>query len=95
MNPPLQPYQILHRVCSYYGVTVGELEAKDAHKTIAKARRVAAWLLRKSGKSYDETGTVLHRHHTSIIFLCKTVERDRSSDASFARELEYLAKGIA
>ena len=54
------------------------------------ARAVAAHLLRKTGRSYQEVGAVLARHHSSARDLVINYRRRLSEDEAVAEELEKI-----
>lgn len=82
--------QIIERVAARYGLTVAELRSKDRHKSIARARHVAFWVLRQTRKmSFPELGRAMgKRDHTTAMNAVRSIEAKRLEDLELAAELE-------
>lgn len=65
--PPV--HDALIRVCVEHGVTMAELLSSSRKAKIVAARRKAARMLREEGKSWKKIGSILCRHHSTVMHL--------------------------
>jgi chromosomal replication initiation ATPase DnaA len=81
LDPSIAPETILFEVSVRFGVSPSQLLSKDRHKSIARARHVAAWLMRQTGLSFPEIGRALGgRDHTTAMNSVRRVEACLSTD---------------
>lgn len=66
---------IIRKVCDFFCIPSDILISSNRNSTVVNARRVTAILLRDFLKlPYPRIGTILNRHHTSIIHLISSKE---------------------
>lgn len=81
---------ILMNVTIRYGVTPTQIRSKDRHKSIARARHVAAWLMWRADMSYPEIGLALNRDRTSMMYAVKNVEAWLAKEPNQRAALEAM-----
>lgn len=87
------PARVLGEVSGRFGVSVAEILSKDRHKSIARARHVAAWLLRQTGMSYPEIGRALgKRDHTTAMASVERVEAGLAAEPQWRPTLEAMLR---
>ena len=70
----ITPHAVQLAVAQTYGITLDRLRRHDRHASIARARHVAMYLMRRlCGMSYPEIGRSLgNRHHATVMHgVCK------------------------
>jgi hypothetical protein len=79
----LRHYDALEGVCEAYRVNLTELCSNDRTRSLAEARHVACWILRKGCRlSYPVLGELMGgRDHTTIMSSVRWVEARRVSDS--------------
>ena len=83
---------ILAAVANIYGISVNDLHGRSRTKGIAEARALACYLAKRCTiLSYPEIGSVLGRHHTTIMALVDSAGRIARKDARFAEVLSGLS----
>lgn len=82
--------EVIHAVCSATGVPMGDLMSPRRHAPIARARHLAAWLMRRRGLRLEQIGRVLGRHHTTVVSSLRRV----ASDPDLRADAEALATEI-
>ena len=87
--------RILTAVAKKYGVAVEDLKSKKKTDSIAKARHIAVYIIRKlTTLSLDETGKIFGRDHSTALYSeQKTMDNIRTVK-NFERELNQLIKEI-
>lgn len=75
-----------------YGLDPSTLLSDARHKSVVKARQIAAWLMREDGLSYPTIGRALNRDHTTAIHSVRCVERDQMM-RTLARQLREQGAG--
>lgn len=77
--------EVLSGVFVAFNVTPWQLVVDDHHKSVALARHVGIWVLRRRlHLSYPELGRAFgDRDHTTCIHAFKKVERRRATDSAF------------
>ena len=77
-----------------FDVPSGSLVGRDRHKTVALARNVAMWLLRKQSepvRSYPELGRIFgNRDHTTVMAACLRIELRRLREPWFATFVDAI-----
>ena len=66
------PEELLSQVCFDAELSVGQVVRGGNTKTVVAARRRFAILAIRQGYSSVRIASVLHRHHTSVLYLTKT-----------------------
>lgn len=86
------PEFVLQTVADAYFVSVAQLCSKDRHQSIAQARLVAYWALRRlCNLSYPQIGRALAgRDHTTAMAGVRKVEAKRDRDARFRRHTDEI-----
>ncbi len=70
---------IISIVCDYYGIKSKDLLGDSRVKKVSRARATAAYLARKhTSMTLKDIGEMLDRKHSTIIYLIKAVEKDKS-----------------
>jgi chromosomal replication initiation ATPase DnaA len=92
----IDPWNVLGAVCDAFFVSFADLLGKDRHKSIAEARQIAYWLLRKlCCFSYPQLGRFLGgRDHTTALHGVTKVERRRRLDAAYRERLDLLVSQL-
>ena len=87
--------RILNAVAKKYGVTVEDLRSKKKTDSVAKARHIAVYIIRKlTPLSLDETGRVFGRDHTTALYSEQKTIININTVKNFERELNQLIKEI-
>lgn len=89
---PVASESVFVRVCDRYEVTMKTLRSRDRSSNVARARRVAAYLLRElSTLSFPEIGTALGgRTHSTVIHAINNVRAELDSDPQFRHAMMKL-----
>ena len=87
---------IKQAVCRAYGFGLAELDGEKRFGRIVRARHVAMYLVRElAGSSLSEIGALFGgRDHTTALYACKRIAKDRARDAKLDAELSALAAQI-
>ena len=87
--------KILHTVSSHYNITVEDLKSRKRISSIASARHVAVYIIKKmTDRSLPAIGREFNRDHTTIINSIDTVEKRLASDPAFDAELKELMRAV-
>ena len=87
--------KIISTVSSYYGVSVEELKSKKKTDTVANARHVAIYIIRKlTEKSYKEIGAIFSRDHTTVMASCERVVTNIKTMIKAESDVKKLIKEI-
>ena len=87
---PLQ--LVLNTVCAHFGVSQADLLGVSRKGSLPRARRMAMWILKSGGESYQGAANALGRtSHTDAISACRTVEASERDQA----EVRNVAQKIA
>ncbi|MBQ8380293.1 MAG: chromosomal replication initiator protein DnaA [Clostridia bacterium] len=87
--------KIIATVSSYYGVSVEELKSKKKTDTVANARHVAIYIIRKlTEKSYKEIGAIFSRDHTTVMASCERVTTNIKTMIKAESDIKKLMKEI-
>ncbi|MBQ8529272.1 MAG: chromosomal replication initiator protein DnaA [Clostridia bacterium] len=87
--------RVLTAVAKKYGVTVEDLKSKKKTDSIAKARHVAVYVIRKlTTLSLDETGKIFGRDHTTALYSEQKTIMNIRTVKNFERDLNLLIKEI-
>lgn len=83
--------KIIRNVCTVFNVTKKDLISKKRPKRLALIRHVAMYLCREAGYSYPKIARVFDRHHATIIYGCRHVEKKIDEDPEL-RKFVLLAR---
>jgi chromosomal replication initiation ATPase DnaA len=87
--------RVVERVCDVFKVSMEDLQGPSRKRTVADARRVLVLFLRELAlMSFQEIGTLLDRHHSTIMHLLEGTAERTQTDALFARQLEFIREGL-
>lgn len=74
---------------NYYGMTLNQVQSPKRTRQIARTRQAVCWFLRsRLGISTVEIGRLIHRDHSTVIYAWQTIERERTINPEFRRELD-------
>lgn len=65
----------VEHAAAHFDVLADEVYSESRRPDVVRARQVAMWLLRESGRSFPEIGQALGRDHTTALWACKRVEK--------------------
>ena len=86
---------ILEAVSSVYELGTADIIGRQRTKSIAEARMLCCLLARRcTWLSYPEIGMVLGRDHTTVMALCKSAERQCTTDAWFSAAVAELLERL-
>ena len=86
---------IIAAVEASFGVPGGTIQSASRDARHVRARQAAALLLRTNGASYGQIGTMLGRHHTSIMHAIEMAAKRRNGEVDFASRVEAAEKAVA
>ena len=87
--------KIISTVGKYYGVSVEDLKSKKKTDTIANARHIAIYVIRKlTEKSYKEIGQIFSRDHSTIMSSCDRVETNIKTIIKTEGDIKKIIKEI-
>jgi chromosomal replication initiation ATPase DnaA len=84
--------ELIQAAADLYGTTAEDVRAGSSERPAVRARMIACWMLRETGKSFPEIGRVLGLHHTSVMHACKVIAAD---PARLALARRLLAEEVA
>ena len=78
-------------VCKKYNVTEDDLKSTKRTQSIANARHIAIYLLKKvTDLSHKEVGNILNRNHATVIASLNTVDINIKTKKNFGEEINEL-----
>ena len=87
--------KILSVVSSHYGVSIEDLKSNKRTESIANARHVAMYILRKlTTLSQNEVGQTFNRDHATVVSSCKKIEDHIKTKKNIGTEIKALIKEI-
>jgi chromosomal replication initiator protein len=88
--------EVLSATAKSFGVTTGELIARDRRPAVARARKVAIYLARElTGKSLPEIGRRLGgRDHSTILAAVRSLDGDMERDEDLGRTVDNLRRQL-
>ena len=88
---------VLSATAGVFGMTSGQLIARDRRPDVARARKVAIYLARElTGKSLPEIGRRLGgRDHSTILAAVRSLSGDIERDADLAQTVDKLKRQLA
>ena len=93
---PVTIEAIQQTVAQHYGFKVAELSSKSRKAKLVRARQVAIYLARElTKKSLPELGELFGgRDHATVIYACKKIASERSTDEELKYDLHLLEQKI-
>lgn len=83
---------IIQAAADLYGTTLEEVCTGSNERSVVRARMLACWMLRETGKSFPEIGRLFGRDHTTVMHACRSVAAD---PARIALGRRLLAQEVA
>ena len=96
-NIPLEALieKILMAVGKVYGVSVEDLKSRQKTDTVAKARHVAIYVIKKlTSMTLKEIGAIFGRNHTTVISSLDTVDRNIRTINGYEAQIQQIIKEI-
>jgi len=92
----ITPKKIIEYVAGYYKLPASKLKEKDNKKQIVVPRQIAMYLCKMlTDKSFPEIGKAFgNKHHTTVIYACKQVEKKMQEDLKYNRLVESFLSSI-
>lgn len=88
--------KILKYISMRYGVKKEDITGSKRDSAIKNARHLCAFLMRDMlNMTYKEIGTILKKHHTTIIDSCEKIENNIKNNKNFGREIEEIKKELS
>ena len=76
--------EFLDDYCDYFNLTTTKLKSSSRKRELSEKRMMLSYFLRnKIGLTYQDIGSLLNRHHSSIIFHVKSIEEFLTHDVYF------------
>ena len=89
------PEYIVEKTSSYYNLTPEDIMGKGKTKSIATARQMATYLMRKlTTLTLEEIGAVLKRDHSTILHSIRKVEESINTDAALSDTIRDITANI-
>jgi chromosomal replication initiation ATPase DnaA len=83
---------VIQAAADLYGTTAEEVRAGSNERPAVRARMLACWMLRESGKSFPEIGRLFGRDHSTAMHACRVIASD---PARLALGRRLLAEEVA
>ena len=96
-NIPLEALieKILMAVGKVYGVSVEDLKSRQKTDTVAKARHVAIYVIKKlTSMTLKEIGAIFGRNHTTVISSLDTVDRNIRTINGYEAQVQQIIKDV-
>ena len=88
--------KILKYISLRYGVKKEDISGAKRDAAVKNARHISAFLMRDIlGLTYKEIGTILNKHHSTIIESCQKMEEKLKKEERFSREIEEIQRELA
>jgi chromosomal replication initiation ATPase DnaA len=85
-------HAVIQAAADLYGTTSEDVRAGSNERSTVRARMLACWMLRESGKSFPEIGRMFGSHHTTVMHACRVIGND---PARLALGRRLLAEEVA
>lgn len=83
--------EVQTKVCSFFGITIEDMQSKKRVRSILKARQIAIYLASKlTTCSFIEIGKYFNRTHSTVIHSIKIIEREMTESKNFAVDVERM-----
>ena len=87
--------KILKYVSMHCGVRKEDIVSAKRDMAIKDARHLCAYLMRNMlNMTYKEIGSVLHKHHTTIMDSCVKIENSIKEDEAFRNEIQEIKREL-
>lgn len=88
--------KILKYVSMRYGVKKEDITGSKRDAAIKNARHLCAFLMRDIlNMTYKEIGTILKKHHSTIMDSCVKIEKNIKDSENFSREIAEIKKELS
>lgn len=78
-----------------YGLTIDDLRGESRRAEVSEARQLAVYVVRRdAGLSYPGIGRLLHRYHSTCIYLYRQADADIKSGGRMAEKLAEYEKAV-
>ena len=83
-------------VADYFRISIDDLKSKKRNASISFPRQIAMYLCRKhTEESFDNIGLEFGgKDHSTVIFACEKIEKERNKDNTLADAIDKLEKEI-
>ena len=83
-------------VADYFKISIDDLKSKKRNASISFPRQIAMYLCRKhTEESFDNIGLEFGgKDHSTVIFACEKIEKERNKDKTLSEALDKLEKEI-
>jgi chromosomal replication initiator protein len=93
--PALTPERIARVTAEHYGVSLESLRGKRRTSNIAQPRQTAMFLMRNHiHLSLADIGSWFRRDHTTVLYACEKIERQKESDAELRSTLRSIREKL-
>lgn len=82
-KPQIPAEQVFEVVSSISGVSIDELVSRRSIKSLVRPRQLSMYIMYQLGYSYNGIGSVLGKHHTSVIHGVRTIEKLLDQEDAF------------
>lgn len=91
---PVNPAEIISRVCEAFGVTQKQMELPTRQKNILTARQVVMFILMKhTALGCVAIGKLFNRDHTTVLHACGKIKDDMTTYPEFGHFMEDMVYG--
>ena len=96
LNAQARMEKIAETVSVAVGIPLDRIRGRGQTSAVVEARRVAVYVTRKATRlSFIEIGHYFGRDHSTMVYSCRTVQRDMKADIAFKYRVEMLIHGAA
>lgn len=95
-NKKITPAEIIRAVCSFYNIRPSHLKGPSRVESVALARQIAMYLLRKElGLKLIESARLLNRKdHTTVLHAQEKISAMTMKDSSFKKEVDSITQSL-
>ena len=87
--------KIIAVTAKYYGVTVEDIMSKKKTDTVANARHVAAYIIKKlTDLPYKKIGAILGRDHSTVMFSINKVEINIKTKKNYESDINKIIREV-
>lgn len=92
VSKPITIDDIIDTVCRHYGLEVTAIHSKSRKREVVQARQIATYLTKQyTDLSTTKIGSLIgNKHHSTVLYTCKTVEELKGVDKAFKNELDEI-----
>ena len=87
---------IINTVCAHYGLEVSAIHTRSRKHEVVQARQIATYLAKQyTDLSTTKIGSLIgNKHHSTVLYTCKTVESLREVDKAFQAEITEIEAAL-